>query len=46
MIPSTPWSLTARWLLPVDGPPLQGGSILHESERHALGRYGLLLRVR
>jgi cytosine/adenosine deaminase-related metal-dependent hydrolase len=31
--PSSSWTLTARWLLPVAGPPLPGGTVTVEGER-------------
>jgi len=30
-----PWTLTARWLIPVDGPPLPGGTLTVDGERIA-----------
>lgn len=32
-VPSCPWSLTARWVFPVDGPPLERGVVVVEGER-------------
>src|SRR5262245_49860432 len=29
------WTLTARWILPVDGPPLEGGTITIRGEQIA-----------
>src|SRR5437660_8686035 len=29
----TSWTLTARWLIPVDGPPLEGGTVTIDNER-------------
>src|SRR5436190_9746434 len=31
----TPWTLTARWVLPVDAPPLEGGTVTIAGERIA-----------
>lgn len=33
--PQSPWSLTARWVFPVDGPPLERGVVVVEGERIA-----------
>jgi cytosine/adenosine deaminase-related metal-dependent hydrolase len=29
----TPWTLTARWVLPVEGPPLEGGTVTIRDDR-------------
>lgn len=31
--PANPWTLTARWICPVDGPPLESGTVTIDGER-------------
>src|SRR5213076_259445 len=36
-----PWTLTARWILPIDGPPLEHGTVTIDGERiAAVGPHG------
>src|SRR5437870_2065463 len=30
---SGPWTLTARWIIPVEGPPLEGGTVTISGDR-------------
>ena len=32
---STPWTLTARWILPMEGPPLEEGTVVIQDQRIA-----------